>query len=237
MEVSPRWLEAIWSAFDDDKVGLVGGRNLPKFDSLVPSWVQQMWDTPRPHGKMLWQLSILDFGEMRFDVESWYVWGCNFSIRRKILETIGGFHPDCVPWSMIEYMGDGETYLAGQVVALGYRVIYEPVALLYHRVPASRMTEKYFSSRCFSQGISDSFADIRSGKNAYKNTFRQEMLKNLWKLRLRRVFLHIKKRRATPMIERLMSDAHAEGYQFHRRRYRECEAVRKWVNRESYLNL
>jgi hypothetical protein len=106
-------------------------------------------------------LSILDFGETVKEIPPEYRWGCNFSVRKRIVLEAGGFHPDGFPQEMIQYRGDGETAVSKYIHGKGYKAIYNPKASVYHFVPQNRMTQDYFCKRAFNQGISDSFAEMR----------------------------------------------------------------------------
>jgi glycosyltransferase involved in cell wall biosynthesis len=161
IEAFPEWLEGIWESFQDNEVALVGGKNLPKWETEPPYWIYEMWMEINKYGHSLGYLSILDFGNEIMEIDPCYIWGCNFSIRKKTLLEAKGFHPDAFPQDMIKYRGDGETSVSNYIRKKSYKTIYNPKASVYHFVPKNRMTVDYFCKRAFNQGISDSFADIR----------------------------------------------------------------------------
>jgi glycosyltransferase involved in cell wall biosynthesis len=159
----PEWLKAVRSAFSDPKVALVGGKILPRWEGEVPDWVALFKDTDQ-YGWSNGYLSILDFGDKRQEIPAFYVYGCNFSIRKSVMYECGGFHPDSMPQELIRFRGDGETGLATAIMEKGYKTIYEPKAAVYHRVPPERLTLEYFCRRAFNQGVSDSYTQIRKYK-------------------------------------------------------------------------
>jgi glycosyltransferase involved in cell wall biosynthesis len=161
IEAFPSWLEGIWESFQDADVVLVGGKNLPVWETEPPYWIYEMWMNINEYGHSLGYLSILDFGEAIREIPPDYIWGCNFSIRKSILLEAGGFHPDGFPQEMIQYRGDGESAVSEYIRKKGYKTIYNPSASVYHFVSRNRMTLDYFCKRAFNQGISDSFAEIR----------------------------------------------------------------------------
>ena len=163
IEAFPTWLEGIAEAFEDKDVALVGGKNLPKFETEPPDWLMKMWLQAHPEGKVLGSLSILDLGDSIKDINPSYVFGCNFSIRKSILLETDGFHPDAMPQELIKYRGDGESYVSRYVLEKGYKTLYHPKVSVYHLVSKERMTSKYFYHRSYIQGISDSFARMRKG--------------------------------------------------------------------------
>jgi len=161
IEAFPDWLEAINESFQDNEVVLVGGKDLPKWETEPPYWIYEMWMDINDFGHSLGYLSILDFGNKIIEIDPGYVWGCNFSIRKRTLLEAKGFHPDGFPQDMIKYRGDGETSISNYIRKNKYKTIYNPKASVYHFVPKNRMTIDYFCKRAFNQGISDSFSDIR----------------------------------------------------------------------------
>ncbi len=160
IEALPTWLEGIAESFADESVGIVGGKNLPKFEVTPPAWVDDL-KIAYKNGWWLGSYSILDFGDEVQEIRHELVWGCNFSIRKELLKQAGGFHPDSVPQELIKYRGDGETAVSAAVRNLGYRAVYNPKASVYHVVSATRLTPDYIYTRMFNQGVSDSYTSIR----------------------------------------------------------------------------
>lgn len=160
IETFPSWLDGIKESFADPAVALVGGKNLPEFEVTPPEWVKELW-VNTCWGKILGHYSLLDFGDICMEIPPEYVWGCNFSIRKDILEQIGGFHPDGMPDNLLKFRGDGETSVSMAVRSLGYKAFYNPKASVYHRVTLERLTLEYLYKRSFAQGISDSYTLIR----------------------------------------------------------------------------
>jgi glycosyltransferase involved in cell wall biosynthesis len=164
IEAFPTWLEGIWESFQDEQVVLVGGKNFPRWEEDPPYWIYEMWMSTTEYGHELGYLSILDFGDNIMEIDPYYVWGCNFSIRKDILLAAGGFHPDAFPQELIKYRGDGESHISKFIKENRYKAVYNPKASVYHFIAKSRMTHDYFCKRAFNQGISGSFAKIRTEK-------------------------------------------------------------------------
>lgn len=161
IEAAPGWLQAIVDTFADPSVQLVGGRNLPRYEVEPPRWIEAFKWTPPYGGWALGYLSLLDLGDRMLDIDANYIWGLNFAIRRQALFDLGGFHPDCIPDHLQHFQGDGETGLTMKANERGYRAVYQPRAVVYHHIPAGRLTPEYFERRAFYQGVCDSYADIR----------------------------------------------------------------------------
>jgi glycosyltransferase involved in cell wall biosynthesis len=151
----PGWLSAVLQAYDDERVACVGGKSLPRWETTPCEWVFALH--PGTY-------SLLDYGDIPRTLQ-WPedLYGCNLSIRKSVLYEVGGFNPDGFgDRRLIWYRGDGETGLLRKVYAAGYKVIYTPWAVLFHRIPASRLTPGYVRRRAFDQSISHEYTKYRS---------------------------------------------------------------------------
>lgn len=231
IEADPGWLEAIAKGFEDPEVHLVGGRNLPKYESIPPDWLEAFWYRD---GVRRWcdYLSVLDFGEQQSEIDPLYIWGLNFSIRRKTLFELGGFNPDYVPKPFQYYQGNAETGLAWKAKARGLKLIYQPNALIYHRIPDQRLTVDYFEQRMFLYGVSDSYTTIRR-HNGIRFDWRTQapfpQIKRLW----RRVASRLS---ADPYatINQRVREAWLKGYAYHQDKVRNDPQLLRWVLKEDY---
>jgi glucosyl-dolichyl phosphate glucuronosyltransferase len=167
IEAFPTWLETIKACFLKENVAMVGGKNLPKFEISPPEWLLSMWQPNTKGERVLTCLSILDLGDDQKAISPYFVFGCNFSIRRSVLEEARGFHPDGMPQHLLRYRGDGESYISQYVASKGYTAFYHPNASVYHWVSAKRMEIEYFCCRVYSQGISDSYTHFRKVHGLY----------------------------------------------------------------------
>lgn len=239
VEVSQSWLPAIQRAFEDPAVAMVGGPSIPKFTCSIPSW---FWDfiSPAPYGGWMnpW-LSLLDIGKDVDNIDPNYIWGLNFSIRKKVLYDAGGFHPDLVPKILQRWQGDGESGLTRKVKVSGYKAAYVQDASLHHLCGADRLNIDYFKRRAYFQGVCDSFTAIRDS-NTRKNV---DSLSLYYKLRriagkmIRMVnppsSVWMKNAKEVRM---LTEQAYSEGYRFHQREVQQDPALLAWVRRSDYLN-
>ena len=85
-----------------------------------------MWQPNVKGDRVLSTLSLIDLGDDPKEIDPKLVFGCNFSIRRRVLSEAQGFHPDGMPEQLIRYRGDGETYVANFIAAKGYKAQYVP---------------------------------------------------------------------------------------------------------------
>lgn len=146
----PGWLASIQHAFEYGAadLGIVGGRIDPIWEGQPPGWLS---------ADVAGSLTIIDWGlEPKFieDVRRVWLAGANMTVRRSVLEEIGGFHPwlDRVGSNLLS---SGDVFLQKQALRRGYRCLYLPQMAVRHLVPTSRLTQAWFRRRYFWQGVSD----------------------------------------------------------------------------------
>ena len=222
---SSGWLEAILEGFKkhEDAV-LIGGNDIPYYEEQVPEWLEQLWVDLEDGGRLLPFFSCILFGEDEREIDPNYVFGCNFSIRRSILEETCGFHPDGMPDNLLHFRGDGESYVSDYIKSKEYKAFYIPGASVHHIVSKKRMTLQYIRRIAYRNGISMAYQGIRT--------------KELGKLRQ-----EIKKRKINVFLSNfLRTDPYkcykkeTEGMQFLLRHYEKNDAVREWIHRPNYLD-
>ncbi len=125
------WLVNLLRWYRDPRVGGVGGRVVPvEHDAL---WIPEERSYPHLVGRLVWNGDVasnfdLDVGPLLVDCLA----GANMSFRRELLLRVKGFSP--------LYAGNAyrfETDLAIRVKRLGYRIVFDPEAVIYHRRAAS----------------------------------------------------------------------------------------------------
>lgn len=230
----PTWLESIRNTFMDSKAAMVGGNNYPLFIGESPGWLKKMWNRPHLKGcKAIPALSVIEFIQTPKEISPYYIWGCNFAIRKDVLLAAGGFHPDGMPKELIRFRGDGETHVSRFVEESGMKCLFHPGASVYHKVTPERMTFEYFYQRGFNQGVSDSYTALRS-QNEEKNVpTNRSWIYRAVKWGIRKILSlrdDIEIKQALIQLE----IGHCEGFAFHQRSYREDPEVQEWVHRPIY---
>ncbi len=152
------WLEFLSNEYDDPFVMGSGGRIIPRWDAGGrPRWFPEEFD---------WVVGCTYRGapQARAPVRNLIL--CNMSMRREIFNDIGGFRTDIGHCGGAP-KGDEETELCirAQQRWRGYKFIYQPEAVVHHRVPEFRTNLKYFFWRCSLEGNSKSMLSGLVGSN------------------------------------------------------------------------
>lgn len=146
------YLENILAFFDNSplKPDFIGGKTYIDYLTPPPKWLK---------GKLEMSLAHSDYGEqaIKYDVHPKKTpYGCNMAIKKQVLLDIGGFKNYARAFS--PYLPENEDVILGiEVKKKNYNVIYNPTMLVYHKMPASRLTYPYFKTKYNKQGQSDCF--------------------------------------------------------------------------------
>jgi len=141
----PEWLEHLAEGYSDDSVLAVGGHISPLWEDKRPGWFPEEFD---------WVAGCTYLGARTERGPVRNMIGANMSFRRDYVVEAGGFRRD-VGRTSTQLVGDEETELCIRISQKHPGVIlYEPTALVWHNVPASRGKWSYFMPRCYAEGIS-----------------------------------------------------------------------------------
>jgi GT2 family glycosyltransferase len=142
------WLAAIVDAFADPAVVGVGGKIVPDWETRAPAWFPP---------EFLWVVGCSYRGLPTQRAEVRNPIGASMAFRRSAFDAAGRFDGrvgrnagSTAP------MGCEETEFSLRVRSALPRsaIVYEPDALAFHHVPASRGTWRYFLERCYAEGRS-----------------------------------------------------------------------------------
>jgi glycosyltransferase involved in cell wall biosynthesis len=243
---NPRWIEGILEAFSHDSVALCGGPTLPIFFATPPRWIENFWCNENPLISFLPELSLtIPKSACIIEIDPRFIFGLNFIIRRDVLQTAGGFHPDCVPGEYQHFQGDGETGLSQKIQKLGLRTIYHHEVRLLHQIDANRLTIEYFENRHFYQGVCDSYTSIRTagGLPEANQNSTGSISPNLLDRVLRRIQMahnRMKQQSSPPtedvIVKRRCQAAYQRGFAFHQECARRSKRLREWILRRDYFD-
>jgi glycosyltransferase involved in cell wall biosynthesis len=145
VDVDPRWLWHLCDAYTGGDAAGVGGRAYLVFPSPRPAWLGEPIEG---------LLTKVELGPHRRPAGVHELYGVNLSFRKDWLRRVGGFRTDVGRVGTKLACGEDDDMIA-RVIALGGTVLYEPEAVVGHRVPPARMRRKWFWDRCFRGGASD----------------------------------------------------------------------------------
>jgi GT2 family glycosyltransferase len=140
------WLGHLRSAYTDDDIVGVGGTTLPRWTTDRPRWFPEEFD---------WVLGCTFTGREPGPVRN--LLGGNASFRRDVFSVAGGF-PSHIGRTSAQSrpLGCEETEFCIRVNQHrpNWRYVFEPRAVIWHRVGAERERFAYFRTRCFAEGLS-----------------------------------------------------------------------------------
>lgn len=235
--VNTCWLKEIISVFKDDNVGLATGSNLPLFNECeVGSWFYEYWKPSKLTGNCyFWPLSVSrndSFTKVKIDNN--LVWGCNFIVRKSIVELAGGFHPDGMPKEKLIFRGDGESYITEFSKLRKYNAIHSPHLNVWHKVNRTRSNVDYLFRRGYSEGITQGYLEKRrQSSKKYKTFF--EIIQSL----ILKLYKKIRVRFMNPSLknsESLISNGIKLGKNEFLIEYSTNIELRNWVKKINYFD-
>ncbi len=140
------WLKNILKNFDNEKVWVVGGKIVPVFDKKRPRWLSEELD---------WIMGCTYKGLPETKAEIRNPIGANMAFRRDVFKITGGFKTEIGRYGK-KLLGGEETELCLRLKKMkeDVKIIYDPSAVVYHRVPVQRTTIIYALKRAYYEGYS-----------------------------------------------------------------------------------
>ena len=156
----PGWLRALLEPYADPAVAGVGGVAHPRFPADRP--VTLPGDAPADRdatGELDWVVGCTYTGQPTAQAEVRNLMGCNMSLRAEVFKRVGGFAEDigrigknplgCEETELCirarqAYKADGRTI----------KILFEPRAVVDHRVSADRVEWAYLRRRSWAEGLS-----------------------------------------------------------------------------------
>jgi glycosyltransferase involved in cell wall biosynthesis len=139
VDVDPYWLDALVKTFRAEDCAAVGGRAYLVYPHGRPQWLSE---------KREGLLSKVEHGTLRRRAMPDELFGVNLSFRREWFERVGNFRIDLGRTGTC-LIGDEDVEMLERIAAAGGNLVYEPAALVGHRVAPSRLSRRWFWSRCY----------------------------------------------------------------------------------------
>jgi glycosyltransferase involved in cell wall biosynthesis len=134
--VEPNWLQNLTQSIFSSGYAGASGRTLPARNFTPPNWL------PMNEYFALAPLALFDRGLESIDLTE-APFGNNMAFRRETFERYGTFRCD-IGRRPGTILGSEDSEFGERLLAAGEKLRYEPTAVLYHAVPAQRVTKKYF---------------------------------------------------------------------------------------------
>ena len=123
-----------------------GGKIIAEYPTGRPRWMSHYTEQPIANP--------MDFGEsVRLFPTCRIPGGGNMAMRRRLFDTVGGFNTSLGRTGK-RLLGGEESDLFERIARLEYRVYYAPRAVMYHIIPAEKLTHDYFVRLATNTGIS-----------------------------------------------------------------------------------
>ncbi|QNN43034.1 glycosyltransferase family 2 protein [Pedobacter roseus] len=152
----------------NDKIAVVSGRVLPKWDIHPPDWILKYCLNAH--------LSLnLDETPLIISDQMINIFSCHEAILKEAIINAGGFNPENTKG---EWIGDGETGLSIKILDLGYLQAYNGLSVINHIIPKSRMTQSYLNKRFANQANCDSFTIYRAANGLNNSKLFTNILNN-----------------------------------------------------------
>ncbi|MBR5784332.1 MAG: glycosyltransferase [Bacteroidales bacterium] len=105
-----------------------------------------------------------------------YPIGCNSVFRKEVFDKVGLFNVD-LGRKGTSLIGAEEKDLFDKMTAQGIKFFYLPGAILYHIIPASKLTEEHFDKLTYSIGKSEKIRTLAISKKKYYSRIFSEAVK------------------------------------------------------------
>ncbi|WP_225929384.1 MULTISPECIES: glycosyltransferase family 2 protein [Rhodococcus] len=142
----PGWTQALMHHYRNRGVASVGGYAVPSWPGERPAWLPEEFD---------WVVGCSYVGLPTQVAPVRNPIGCNMSMRRSVLYSVGGFRSEVGRVGSVPVGGE-ETELCIRIRANlnSNRILFDPHMRVQHHVSADRATLRYFVRRCHHEGLS-----------------------------------------------------------------------------------
>lgn len=145
--ITPEFLEAYLSFFENNpQANVAGGKIIAEYPEGRPTWLSKYTEMPIANP--------MDFGsESRPFPAGRVPGGGNMAFRREAFAICGGFDPSLGRIGR-ELIGGEENDLFERLLQAGEIIWYVPKAVMWHIIPATKLSDSYFRRLCHHVGVS-----------------------------------------------------------------------------------
>ena len=141
-----RWIEELVRMYEEHDAIAAGGKLEPLWIAKKPRWLPE---------EFYWMIGVTHLGFPEKITEIRNTFGSNLSFRKDVFLELGGFNPEMGGIKGSRMLQGGETELCERMrKKFGRGVIYNPDAIVYHKIFERRVKFSYLVKRAFWQGYS-----------------------------------------------------------------------------------
>jgi glycosyltransferase involved in cell wall biosynthesis len=150
------WIKSLSESFTDERIACVGGRIRLMIEGEIPDVLKNLEENVFKGflGETL-------LGNERKEIDQSLLWGSNISFRKRIFDEVGYFD-ERIGRTPNLLLCNEDIEIQERILKKEFKIVYEPRALVWHRVPPERLSVDYFLKRGFWQGYSDALAARRN---------------------------------------------------------------------------
>lgn len=140
-----RWIEELVSVYNNREATAVGGQMVGDWVAGKPSFLPE---------EFYWLVGVTHRGFAKPGEEVRNTFGSNISFRREVFEEIGEFDPELGRRGSLNIQAEETIFCVRMRDIFGHGVIYNPDAIVAHKVFDYRTEPKWLLKRAFWQGYS-----------------------------------------------------------------------------------
>lgn len=140
-----RWIEELVAVYEETDAIAAGGKLVPRWMDGRPEFLPEEY---------YWLIGATErgFAEPWEEVRNTY--GSNISVRTEVMEELGGFSTDVGRHGEAELQAHESEFCARMRNEYGRGVVYNPDAVVEHKIFDYRTEPRWLIERCFMQGYS-----------------------------------------------------------------------------------
>lgn len=168
------WLRNIVKMIEEIKPDILGGPIYPFYLTEKPKWFLDKYEI-RSNGDTT-----------RFLKSNEYISASNIIFKKELLNLLGGFDPDLGPkGTKMSYGEETKLIIEARKRFKDIKIYYSPEIIVYHLVPAEKMTMKYFMVSKLKHGVNAE--NLRGQRNRIMQVIHSSMI--ILAIIVKRVFI------------------------------------------------
>ncbi len=157
-----KWVEIMVSNYTNPDILAVGGKLVPLWEKDRPWWFPEELD---------WIVGCTYKGHPQNKTKVRNFIGCNMSFRREVFTRIGYFKQTIGRVGKVPLAGEEMEYCVRLLAAFHQgEILFDPEAIVYHKVDKQRESFKYILKRSYGEGVSKSIINKSTDKRKILST-------------------------------------------------------------------